>query len=54
MPFAAAWMDLENIILSEISQRQIHDIACIWNLINIIQKTLFIKQKQTQRFQNYI
>ena len=33
MPFAAPWMDLEIVILSEVIQRQIsHDIAYMWNL----------------------
>ena len=34
MPFAATWIDLEMIILSEVkSERQIpHDITYIWNL----------------------
>jgi len=33
MPFTATWMDLEIIILSEISQRQIsYDIIHMWNL----------------------
>ena len=33
MPFSATWMDLEIIILSEVSQRQIsYDITNIWNL----------------------
>ena len=33
MPFTATWMDLEIIILSEISQRQIsYDIIYMWNL----------------------
>ena len=31
MPFAATWMDLD-FILSEINQRQIYDIAYLWNL----------------------
>ena len=32
LPFAAVWMDLENIMLSEISQRQIlYDITYMWN-----------------------
>ena len=44
------YMDLEIIILSEVSQRQIsHDITYMWNLKNIIQKNLFTKQKQTHR-----
>ena len=34
MPFAATWMELEIIILNEVSQtkRQIYDTACMWNL----------------------
>ena len=37
MPFTSTWMDLEIIILSEISQRQIsYDIAYMWNLKKII------------------
>ena len=32
---AAIWMDLENIILTEVSQRQIqYDITYMWNLKN--------------------
>ena len=33
MPFVATWVDLEIIILNEVSQRQIlYDIVCKWNL----------------------
>ena len=33
MPFAATWMDLEMITLSEVSQRQIsYNITYMWNL----------------------
>ena len=33
MPFAATWLDLELIILSEVGQRQIsYDITYMWNL----------------------
>ena len=33
MPFAATWMDLETIILSEVSQKEIpYDITYMWNL----------------------
>ena len=46
MPFATTWMDLEIIIVSEISQKQIaYDIAYTWNLKKIIQMNLFTKQK---------
>ena len=31
MPFAATWMYLKLIILSELSQRQIYDITYMWN-----------------------
>ena len=35
MPFVATWMDLEIIILSEVSQRQIpYDITYMWNVKN--------------------
>ena len=41
MPFAARWMDLEMIILSEVSQRQIsYDITYMWNLKKKIQMNL--------------
>ena len=36
MPFAATWMELETLILSEISQKEkdkYHMISYIWNLI---------------------
>ena len=35
MPFAATWMDLEMIILSEVSQTKTisYDITHMWNLI---------------------
>ena len=46
MPFAATWMDLEMIILSEVSQRQMsYDITYKWNLKKMIQMNLFTKQK---------
>ena len=34
MPFAATWMDLEILILSEVFQteKDKYDIACMWNL----------------------
>ena len=52
MPFVATWMDLEIIIRSEVNQTEKYDISNRWNLIKTIQKNLFTKQKQTQRFQN--
>ena len=39
MPFAATWMDLEFIILNEVSQKEkdkYHDTTYVWNLIKII------------------
>ena len=39
MPFAATWMDLEMIILSDT-----YAITYVWNLINMIKKNSFIKQ----------
>ena len=49
MSFAAAWMDLEMIILSGVSQTEkdkiSYDIAYMWNLRQMIQMKLFTKQK---------
>ena len=48
MLFVAIWMDLEIIILSEISQAEkdkYHDIAYSWNLKKYIQMNLFTKHK---------
>ena len=40
LPFAATWMDLENIIRSEVRQREIlHDITYMWNLKNSTNST---------------
>ena len=46
MSFVATWMDIEIIMLSEVSQTQIpYDIAYIWDLKRMIQMNLLIKQK---------
>ena len=52
MPFAETWMDLEIIIPSEVSQRQIpYDITYIWNLKTdaneLMYKTDLQKREQT-------
>ena len=50
MPFAATWMDVEIIILGEVSKRQTsYDITFMWNLKKKIQTNLFIKQKLIHR-----
>ena len=32
MPFSATWMDIEIIILNEVSESEIFDISLMWNL----------------------
>ena len=56
MLFAAPWMDLDIIILSEVKSDRVKQISyAITNMWNqMIQKNLFTKQKQTPRFQNQI
>ena len=52
MQFAATWMDLEIIILSEVSQIEkdkYHMISPICVIYKKIQMNLFTKQKQTHR-----
>ena len=51
MPFAAAWMDLEIIILSKSHrERQIlYDVIYMWNRKKMIQTNSFTKQKHTHR-----
>ena len=53
MPFAATWMDLEIIILSDLSQTEkdkYHKIMLICRILKkMIQMNLFTKQKQTHR-----
>ena len=56
MPFAATWMQLEIIILSEISQKEkdiYHMISLICGISNITQMNLFTKQTHRHRKQTY-
>ena len=54
MPFAATWLDLEIIILSGVSQRQIsHIITYMWNLKNNTNE-LNYQMKQTHRCRKQI
>ena len=49
LPFEATWMDLEGIMLGEISQRKANTVWYhIWNLKKEIQQTS-VKKKQTHR-----
>ena len=52
VPFGATWMDREITILSEVRQRQIYDIAYMWNLVGGIKINFFTKQKQTHSIEN--
>ena len=55
MPFAATWVDLEIIILSEVSQteKDKYHITYMRNLKKMIQMNLFTKQKQTHRLREW-
>ena len=50
MPFVATWMDLEIIILSEVSQKEkdkYHMISLMWNLIFKNETNELIYKKET-------
>ena len=45
MTFAATWMDLENIILSEVKTRQrLYDITYIWDLKNNTNEVIYKRE----------
>ena len=49
IPFAATWVDLEIIILSEARQRQIsYDIAYMWNLKNDTNELIYKTEIDSQ------
>ena len=49
LPFA--WMDLEDIMLSEINQRKrLHDITYMWNLKKYKKLVNITKKQQTHRY----
>ena len=48
MPFAATWMNLEVVILSEVRQRKLYDIAYMWNLIKNIKMQLFTNRNDSE------
>ena len=53
MPFAATWMDLEIIILSEVSQRQIlYDITCMWNLKHNTNESIYKTEADSTDIEN--
>ena len=51
MPFAAIWMDMEIIILREVSQRMTNIISFICGIKNTTQMNLSMKQIRRQREQ---
>ena len=53
MPFTATWIQLETLILSEVSQKEkgkYHMISLICGIQNMAQMKLSAKQKQAHRF----
>ena len=47
MPFSATWMELNSLVLSEVSQKEkdkYHMISHIWNLIYITNETFHRKE----------
>ena len=56
-PFAATWMDLEIIILSEVSESDrdtYHDISYMWNLKNNTNELLYKTDSQTKKTNSWL
>ena len=54
MPFAATYMNLENVILKEVRERQIsYDITYMWNVKKKKKGTMSLFTKQSHRKQTY-
>ena len=54
MTFAVIYLDLEIIIQSGVSQRQmLYDITYMWSVKYMIQRTLFTKQTHRHRTQTH-
>jgi len=51
MPFAKTWIDLENIILNKVTQKEKdkYHISLICGIQNMVKMNVSIKQKQTHR-----
>ena len=49
LPFAATWMDLENIMLNEVKRRQIlYDTNYMWNLKNNTNESIYKTETYSQ------
>ena len=49
MPFAATWMNLEIIKLSESAKDKYHMVSFVCEILKMTQMNLFAKQEQTHR-----
>ena len=55
LPLAATWMDLENIILSEVRsdrERQLSYITCMWNLKNSTNELIYKSRNRLTDIKN--
>ena len=52
LPFAVTWMNLENIVLSEMSEKNkiLYDVTCKWNLKNNSNESLHQTETDSQRW----
>ena len=50
MPFSALWMDLENTVFSEMSEKDIYDITYVWNLKNNTNEYIYKTETDSQTY----